>query len=135
MIKISSDSCEDECSSQFEGAEYEIWHRHLTILYSKPTFYKVSPKNKTLLDLLENECTSQFKGAEYESDIDTLQFFIQDLNFGNLVPKLKSCWIYLKICTRTNLKAIYKKFISKILIWANWFQNWSLIKLTWKLTY
>ena len=44
-----------------------------------------------MLDLLENECTSQSEGAEYESDINTLQFFIHNLNFGILVPKLKSC--------------------------------------------
>ena len=44
-----------------------------------------------MLGLLENECTSQFERAEYESDTNTLQFFIQGLNFGKLVPKLKSC--------------------------------------------
>ena len=67
-IKISSDLLENEYSSQFEGAEYKIWHRHLKIPYSKPKFWKISPKTKILLDLLENEYASQFEGAEYEFD-------------------------------------------------------------------
>ena len=50
-----------------------------------------------LLDLLKNEYTSQFEGVEYESDGGILQFFIQNLKFGKLIPKLKCGWIYLNI--------------------------------------
>ena len=49
-------------------------------------------------------CTSQFEGAEYKSNIGILQFFIQKLSLGKLVPKLKSYCIYLNICTQANLK-------------------------------
>ena len=96
----------NEWSSQFECAEYEIWHRHLTIPYWKPKFWNSSPKTKMLLDLLKNEYTSQFEGVEYESDGGILQFLIQNLKFSKLIPKLKSCWIYLNICTQANLKVI-----------------------------
>ena len=48
------------------------------------------PKIKILLDLLENVYASQFESAEYESDIGTLRFFIQNLDLGKLVLKLKS---------------------------------------------
>ena len=41
-------------------------------------------------DLLKNVYTSQFESAEYEFDIDILQFFIQNLDQGKLVPKRKS---------------------------------------------
>ena len=52
----------------------------------------------------ENVCTSQFEGAEYKSNVGILQFFIQKLSLGKLVPKLKSYCIYLNICTQANLK-------------------------------
>ena len=38
---------------------------------------------------------SQFGGAEYQTDIDILQFFIQNLSVSKLVLKQKSFWIYL----------------------------------------
>ena len=45
-----------------------------------------------------------YESAECKSDISFLRFFIQTLNLGKLVPKLKSYWIYLNIWTRANLK-------------------------------
>ena len=50
-----------------------------------------------------------------------LPFFVQNLNLGKLVPKIKSCQIYLQNCTLANLKvlnanlaSIFKGFTSKI---------------------
>ena len=74
-------------------------------LYLKSKFRQFGAKTKTS-DIFKNVYTSQFEGTEYESDIGILGFFIQNLNFCRIVPKLKSYWVYLKVCTGTNLKVI-----------------------------
>lgn len=66
-LKSLKDLLENECSGQFEGAEYEISHWHLTIPYSKPKLWNISPKTKILLHLPENKYTSQSEGAEHKS--------------------------------------------------------------------
>ena len=55
----------------FWGCWIQIWHRHLTIFYSKSKFGQVSLKTKISLDLLEYLHMSQVEGNkdEYDSNI------------------------------------------------------------------
>ena len=58
------------------------------------------------IGLPENLHSRHFEGVEYKSDIDILRFFIQNLNLGKLVPKIKSRQIYSKNCTLANFKVL-----------------------------
>ena len=58
---------------------------NLTLLVFKIRQFGIKIKS----DLLEYVNTSQLEGTEYESDTGILRFFIQNLNLGKLVQKLK----------------------------------------------
>ena len=82
----------------------------------------------------KNGFTYQFDGTEYESDIlhftnfGILEFFIQNLNVGNLFPKLRSCWIdkkriWLGYIQILHLKHKFKQIGPKIKVSLNLHEN------------
>ena len=79
---------------------------NLKVLNKNLTLVFLDFISKILSDLFENVYTSQFAVGDFESNIDILKFFLQNLNLGKLVLKLKYSSIYLKICTQANLKII-----------------------------
>ena len=80
--------------------EHSYWPHlkcHKQFMRQKSKFEQIGPKIRTSA-LLEYLYSRHFAGAE--SYIEMLQFFVQNPNLGKLVPKLKSCLVYLKICTQ-----------------------------------
>ena len=79
----------------------------LTLIFqdfiSKIYFKQIDPKFKTLPDLLENLHSKNLRSVECGSNVDILQYSIQNLNLDKLVLKLKSRRIYLKFCSRVNI--------------------------------
>ena len=86
-IKILLDLLETKCTL----VNLKMLNTNLTLKdFIKYKFRSLEAKIKTSSDLFENMYPSQLEGAKCEPDIGIYLFFIQKVNLGKLVPKLKS---------------------------------------------
>ena len=85
-------------------------------MHPKSVFRQFGLKFKTLADLLENLHSRNLEGVEWRSNIDILQYFIENLNLDKLVLKLEPCRIYLKFVHETIFEDAHNKSYINILI-------------------